>query len=294
MTLLQDLSRPATMHSLMKLGTYSHTDPPRHCFYLTLDWNTSRRSLQPLFLQLPLLSAISHGHQQCRNLRRNLFGHFLLLATSLHSLVAKQPYPNLSLLQLDLSLLGLCTHMPHPWLTAHGNTALDLNSAQNLANLYLMPVQIFTTTALDIVLEFLIDKSDMATVFMPPSPYFESFKEILDLRKFDITKHRTVNLCLAHQTGCLFLKGMAPNTKGAKIPCWHTRIKDAWLIKIGNKLVCTINDAQRAFHTLLTNGATTVTLLFLHSKIQPTISHDGLPIVSGIPFNQHVHDQMNH
>jgi hypothetical protein len=87
---------------------------------------------------------------------------------------------------------------------------------------------------------------------------------------------------------------MAPNTPGAKIPRWRTRIKGAWLIKIGNNLVYTINDAQWAFHTLSTNGATTVMLLCLRSKIQPAISHDGLPIVSSIPFHQHIHDQKDH
>jgi hypothetical protein len=134
----------------------------------------------------------------------------------------------------------------------------------------------------------------MATVFMSPSPYFELFKEILDLWKFDITKHRTAGLCLAHQNGCLFLGGMAPSTPGAKIPCWCTCIKGVWLIKIGNELVYTINHAQRAFHTLSTNGAMTVTLIFLHSKKQSAISHDGLPIVLSVPFHQHIHDQMNH
>ncbi len=92
--------------------------------------------------------------------------------------------------------------------------------------------QIHMTTASDIVSEFLIDKLNMATVFMSRSPYFESFKEIRDLWKFDITKHRTAGLCLAHQNGCLFLGGMAPSTSGAEIPPWCTRIKGAWLIKL--------------------------------------------------------------
>ncbi len=134
----------------------------------------------------------------------------------------------------------------------------------------------------------------MATVFMSPSPYFELFEEILDLRKFDITKHRTAGLCLAHQDGCLFLGKMAPSAPGAKIPCWRTCIDGAWLIKIGNKLVSSIKDAQWAFHTLPTNGTTMVMLLFSHSKAKQAISQDGLPIVMSIPFYQHVHDQMNH
>jgi hypothetical protein len=87
--------------------------------------------------------------------------------------------------------------------------------------------QIHTTMASDIVSEFLIDKSDMGTVFMSPSPYFELFEEILDLQKFNIPKHRTAGLCLAYQDGCLFLRGMAPSTPRAKISFWCTHIKGA-------------------------------------------------------------------
>ena len=35
----------------------------------------------------------------------------------------------------------------------------------------------------------MIGKHDMATVYMSPDPYFEAFKETIDLRRFDLATH---------------------------------------------------------------------------------------------------------
>ncbi len=51
---------------------------------------------------------------------------------------------------------------------------------------------------------------------MSPCPYFDAFEEELNLRKFDIAKHRTAGLCLAHIDGHLILGGMAPSTPAAR------------------------------------------------------------------------------
>jgi hypothetical protein len=48
-----------------------------------------------------------------------------------------------------------------------------------------------------IVTEYLIDKISMAMVYMSPDPYFEAFKEMINLHKFDLTKQRTAGLRLA-------------------------------------------------------------------------------------------------
>ena len=128
---------------------------------------------------------------------------------------------------------------------------------------------------------------------MSPDPYYKAFKEVIDLRKFDLHKHRTAGLCLAHSAKCLYLGGMAPGTPGTKIPCWRSQLKDAWLIKVGDILVSSIADAQDAFTTAIVLGSPFVTLLFSHPEIRQDISHDGLPIVSSAPFIQQVHDQMN-
>ena len=92
----------------------------------------------------------------------------------------------------------------------------------------------------------------MAMVYMSPDPYFDAFEEVIDLRKFDLKLHRTAGLCLAHSDNRLFLGCMTPGTPGAKIPRWQSRLKGAWLIKVGDKLVSSIADAQNAFTSQVT------------------------------------------
>ena len=102
---------------------------------------------------------------------------------------------------------------------------------------------------------------------MSPDPYQEAFEEIMDIRRFDFNRHRTAGLCLAHIDGRLILGGMAPSTPAAKIPRWQSRLKGAWLIKIGNHAVSTIDQAQQVFAQLNADGASTITLLFSHPEI---------------------------
>jgi hypothetical protein len=94
----------------------------------------------------------------------------------------------------------------------------------------------------DTVTEYLIGKNDMAMVYMSPDPYFEAFEEVIDLHKFDLKKHHTAGLCLAQNDRQLILGSIAPSTPGAWIPRWRSRIKGAWLIKVGDTQVSTIAD----------------------------------------------------
>ncbi len=80
--------------------------------------------------------------------------------------------------------------------------------------------RVHTTNPSDIVSEYLIGQCDMSTFYMSPDPYFDAFDEVIDLRKFDLGKHRTAGLCLLCLDNCLYLRGMLPNTPGAKIPRW--------------------------------------------------------------------------
>ena len=85
---------------------------------------------------------------------------------------------------------------------------------------------------------------------------------------------------------------MAPGTPAAKIPDWRTRVKGAWLIKIGNKTIKNIDDVTSMLRDLVDSGDTTVVLLFSHPELRPNLSNNGLLIVSSAPFTQHVHDQL--
>jgi hypothetical protein len=144
------------------------------------------------------------------------------------------------------------------------------------------------------VSKYNITRNDMVMIYMSPNPYYEAFEEVIDMTCFDLNKLWTAGLCLAHINGRLHLGGMAPSTPAAKIPCWRSRIKGAWLIKIGDQMVTTLAEAHDAFQQLSSNGITSVPILFLHPEIRQDILHDGLPIVSSAPFTQHIHDQLNH
>jgi hypothetical protein len=86
-----------------------------------------------------------------------------------------------------------------------------------------------TQIAADVVTEYLIGLDDMAMVYISPDPFGSAFEEELDLRKVDLSAHRTAGLCFFEKDGRLYLASMAPSTPGARIPRWRTRIRGAWL-----------------------------------------------------------------
>ena len=86
---------------------------------------------------------------------------------------------------------------------------------------------------------------------------------------------------------------MSLSTPTAKMKDWQTRVKGAWLIKIGNVTASTITEAKTAFKTIIESGSTSVILLFAHPEVRPNLSHNGLPIVLLAPFSQATHDQLN-
>jgi hypothetical protein len=147
--------------------------------------------------------------------------------------------------------------------------------------------------AADIVTDSMIDKRDISMIYLSPDPFHNAFEEEVDIRRFDLTKHRTAGLCLAQHDNCLLLGGIAKSTHSAKIPRWRSCIKGAWLMKVGPHTVTTIQEAQDAFATLSLVGTPCVVLLFSHPIVRQDISHDGLPIMSIAPFTQVVHNQLN-
>ena len=128
---------------------------------------------------------------------------------------------------------------------------------------------------------------------MSPDPYFEAFEELLNLQHVNLNKHATAGLELYESLGRMYLQSMTPGTAAAKIPTWRSRLRGAWLIKIGHTSISSVNDVSLALRALVDSGTRSINLLFSHPEIRPTLSHDGLPIVSSAPFTQHVHDQLN-
>jgi hypothetical protein len=107
----------------------------------------------------------------------------------------------------------------------------------------------------------------MATIYMPPDPYHNAFKQPLELRKFSLSKHPTTGLTLHETLGRVHVVSMTRGSPAAKIPTWRPRIWGAWLIKVGNTTVSTIADVATAIEAAIASGLPSVTLLFAHPEI---------------------------
>jgi hypothetical protein len=147
--------------------------------------------------------------------------------------------------------------------------------------------------AADVVAEYLIGSHDMAMIYVSPDPFGLAFEEELDLRKFNFDTHRTAGLCFLEKDNRIYLASMAPNTPGARVPRWRTRIRGAWLMNINGIPISSISDAQAVFQDLSATRLPTCTLLFSHPEVTPVISNKGLPILSTSDFSQYTHDQLN-
>ncbi len=74
--------------------------------------------------------------------------------------------------------------------------------------------------ASEIATEYDITRSDLATVYMSPDPFFGAFEEDIDLRKWSYDKHRTAGLALVEHNGQVYLGNMIPSSPGAKVDKW--------------------------------------------------------------------------
>jgi hypothetical protein len=147
--------------------------------------------------------------------------------------------------------------------------------------------------AIDISTDFGVSGSDLRTVYMSPDPYHASFEQPLDLRKFTLTNHPSAGLDLHESNNRVHLKRILPSSPAAKIPDWRSRLRGSRLIRVGDVTVSSIDDVRRALADLVSQHAPSTTLLFSHPEVRPSLSHDGVPIVSSAPFSLATHDQLN-
>jgi hypothetical protein len=101
--------------------------------------------------------------------------------------------------------------------------------------------------AIDVMMMFDVGARNTAMIYMSPDPYFEAFKQPIDIQKFNTGKHPTMGLSLYEASGRLYLATMSPSTPAAKIPDWRAQIRSAWLIKVNKCLVTTVEEVQNAF-----------------------------------------------
>ncbi|KAL7536683.1 hypothetical protein ACHAWF_005531, partial [Thalassiosira exigua] len=130
-------------------------------------------------------------------------------------------------------------------------------------------------------------------IYICPHAYDDAFEEEIGLRKFELSKHRTAGLSFVSQDWRLLLASMSPGTPGAKIPRWRSRIRGAWLRRVGDVEVSSIVSVQEAFARLSASGAKSALLTFSHPEVRHGLSREGLPVLSREEFTQLTADQLN-
>jgi hypothetical protein len=136
------------------------------------------------------------------------------------------------------------------------------------------------------LLSYGVSAADVAEIYMSPTPYNDAFEELMDLRKFNCTHHRTAGMSFLPQDNRFILAFMAPSTPGACIPRWRTRLRGAWLLSVNGTPVHSITDVQQAFHSLSISWASSCALLFAHPKISHGLLNRGLPLFCRDQFTQ--------
>jgi hypothetical protein len=121
------------------------------------------------------------------------------------------------------------------------------------------------------VTEYLIGPRDMELIYLSPDPYGHTFEEQLDLRQWDLDKHRSTGLRFIIKNNRMILASMDKSTPGACIAKWRTLICGAWLQSINGTTVSSLADIHQVFQSLSNNNAALCTLTFSHPDISPDI-----------------------
>jgi hypothetical protein len=146
-----------------------------------------------------------------------------------------------------------------------------------------------TTTSLS----YGVSATDVAQVYLSPTPYNDAFEEEIDIRKFDFTRHCSAGLSLLRQDNRLILVSMVPSTPGACIARWCIRLQGAMLLSVNGTPVTTLLDAQQVFHELSLRQAATCILLFAHPENSHGLSNKGIPLLCRNQISQLNIDQLN-
>jgi len=131
-----------------------------------------------------------------------------------------------------------------------------------------------------------ITQKDMAMVFLSPFPFHDSFEETFLLRYFNPQKHPTAGMICTERNGRVYLSNIAPSTPAAKLRAWRSRLRGAWIIKVNDTIISSIQDLNRTLLHCAATNATRCTLLMAHSAIRDGLVETGIPQINA--------DQLNH
>jgi hypothetical protein len=121
-----------------------------------------------------------------------------------------------------------------------------------------------------------IAAQDMTPMYFSPDPYHKAFKDRLDILRYEAYNKPTGGMVFNAADGRLVLRDIFPRSTAAKIPAWRTRIRGAWLRKVGTTMVLTEEEVAAALAVLSTEGADHCQLTFSHPEVSRGLIHAGI------------------
>jgi hypothetical protein len=120
----------------------------------------------------------------------------------------------------------------------------------------------------------------MAQVYLSPDAYHNGFDIDVDLKYAKYLTHPSWGLKFCHINGRLVLEHIEKGTIGSKIPRWRSTLKGAWLQRIGDHDIHSLEDVHQAVAQIDQSRVKSCILTFSHPKIQHGLTNDGIPQIN--------------
>jgi hypothetical protein len=125
-----------------------------------------------------------------------------------------------------------------------------------------------------------ITTCNMAPVYFLPDPYHKAFKARMDMRWYVAYKKPTGGMVFDATNGHLLLRDIVPSSPAADIPAWHTRIRGAWLRKLGTMVVTADSEVINVLSVSRVGGDERYLLMFLHPEVMHGFTRTGVPQIN--------------
>jgi hypothetical protein len=130
------------------------------------------------------------------------------------------------------------------------------------------------------VVDYNITTRDMAQVYLSPHAYHNGFEVEVDLRYAKFLNHPSWGLKFRTINGRLILEHIEKGTIGSKIARWRSTLKGAWLRRINDTDIHTLEDVHKAVDIIDRRRDKSCILTFSHPEIQHGLSNDGIPQIN--------------
>jgi hypothetical protein len=132
---------------------------------------------------------------------------------------------------------------------------------------------------------------DLAQVELSCDPFDSSFDQSLSLSGNDPLCG--LQLTVDPWRGRLQLQSCTPGTPAARMHCWRSRLRSAYLLAINDVLVTSVDDVTAAIATAWHHSTQTCILRFAQDGTRPSMSAHGIP---QLYFDQltHISQHLSH